>query len=128
MNGTEDRLAIIELASRFETSFDRGELDAHMALWTEALLFESPYMGRFYDRPSYREGLQRFYDDLQAKGGTRHLMTNHEVDLDGDGARMRSYLTVFNRTSGAMIGIVEWQDRLERASGRWRFAERRQFQ
>jgi hypothetical protein len=112
-----DRLAIMEVASRFETTFDRGDLDAHMELWTEALTFESPYMGNFYDRASYRDGLGRFYDDLAAKGGTRHLMTNFEIELAGERAQVRSYLSVHNRKSGAMLGIVEWQDEMVRTDG-----------
>jgi heme-degrading monooxygenase HmoA len=121
-----DRLAIMEVASRFETTFDRGELDAHMELWTEALSFESPYMGIFNDRASYRKGLQNFYEDLAAKGGTRHLMTNFEIDLAGDRARVRSYLAVYNRKSGATLGIVEWQDEMVRTEAGWRYVRRLQ--
>jgi heme-degrading monooxygenase HmoA len=122
-----DRLAIMEVASRFETTFDRGELDEHMDLWTEALTFESPYMGNFYDRASYRTELGRFYDDLAAKGGTRHLMTNFEIDLSGDSARVRSYLAVHNRKSGASLGIIEWQDQMVRTGTGWKYVRRLQL-
>ena len=119
-----DRLAIMEVASRFETTFDRGELDAHMETWADVPSFESPFMGTFHDAASYREGLQTFYDDLQTKGGTRHLMTNFEIDLDGDRAEVRSYLTVFNRKEGAVLGIVEWQDVMARTERGWRYVSR----
>lgn len=122
-----DRLAIMEVASRFETSFDRGHLDEHMTHWGDELSFESPYMGTFHDRASYRAGLQRFYDDLQAKGGTRHLMTNFEVALSGDRAQVRAYLTVFNRKTGAMQGIVEWRDEMARTPGGWKYLRRVQI-
>ncbi len=121
-----DRLAIMDVASRFETTFDRGELDEHMAFWGETLAFESPYMGDFRDHAGYREALRRFYDDLQGKGGTRHLMTNFEVDLSGDRAQVRSYLTVFNRASGAMLGVVEWRDEMARTAAGWRYLRRAQ--
>lgn len=122
-----DRIDIMEVASRFETTFDRGELDAHMAFWADELFFTSPYMGTFEDRGSYREGLRRFYDDLAAKGGTRHLMTNFEIDLDGDAAHVRSYLSVFNRRDGSMLGIVEWRDEMARIDGRWLYRRREQI-
>jgi heme-degrading monooxygenase HmoA len=121
-----DRLAIMEVASRFETTFDRGELDVHMELWSDALSFESPYMGNFYDRASYREQLGRFYDDLAANGGTRHLMTNFEIDLSDDRALVRSYLSVYNRRSGASLGIIEWQDEMARTDSGWRYVRRLQ--
>jgi hypothetical protein len=76
------------------------------------------------DRASYRAGLQGFYDDLQEKGGTRHLMSNFEFALAGDRAAVRSYLSVFNRRSGAMLGIVEWQDEMERVAGTWKYKKR----
>lgn len=124
---TADRLAIQEVASRFETTFDRGELDTHMTYWTEELSFTSPYMGTFETREAYRAGLQGFYDDLKEKGGTRHLMTNYEIDLDGDTAQVRSYLSVYNRRDGSMLGIVEWRDEMVRQNGRWLFRRREQI-
>ena len=122
-----DKLAIMEVASRFETTFDRGELDEHMRHWTRELTFNSPYMGTFDTREAYREGLERFYDDLKEKGGTRHLMTNFEIDLDGDRAHVRSYLSVFNRRDGTMLGIIEWQDEMVRVDGRWLYRSRTQI-
>ena len=58
------RQAIVELASRFETTFGRGE---HVSFGAETLLFESPYMGPFYDHETYRAGPRRFYDGLKTK-------------------------------------------------------------
>lgn len=119
------RQAIVELASRIETTFDRGE---HMSFGAETLLFESPHMGSFYAHETYRAGLRRFYDDLKNKGGTRHLMTNYEFDALGDGeARVRSYLTVLNRKSEQIAGVGEWRDVVRRTAAGWRFAERRQI-
>ena len=55
-------------------------------------------------------------------------MTTYEFDALGDReARVRSYLTVLNRKSGQIVGVVEWRDVVRRPAAGWRFAERRQI-
>lgn len=127
------KLAIIELAARFENAFDDHDLDAHVATWTSPMSFRSPF-GDHDDLDGYREWAQGFMSQTSDMfGGTRHLLTNHEVEVDGDEARMTCYLTIFGR-DGAQMG-AEGQavvaataaftdDRLRRTENGWRFTHR----
>lgn len=60
---------------------------------------------------------------------TRHLITNHvvEIDPDGEEARGECYFTVLQAVPRQPVGIVvvgRYHDRFERLDGKWRFAEK----
>lgn len=60
---------------------------------------------------------------------TRHLITNHSIELtaDGDGARGRSYFTVLQAVPRQPIQTVvcgHYRDRFERGPEGWHFAEK----
>jgi 3-phenylpropionate/cinnamic acid dioxygenase small subunit len=58
---------------------------------------------------------------------TRHVHTNLIVELQGDSATSRCYVTVFQQTDTfplQPIAVGGYVDRFERVDGRWRFADR----
>ena len=58
---------------------------------------------------------------------TKHLVTNVDIDLDGDRASARSYVTVLQQTELLPLQPIasgRYLDRFERVGGEWRFAER----
>ena len=58
---------------------------------------------------------------------TRHLVTNVEIELDGDRASARSSVTVLQQTEVLPLQAIatgRYLDRFERVGGEWRFAER----
>jgi hypothetical protein len=58
---------------------------------------------------------------------TRHTITNLNIQLDGDGATARSYVTALQQTSTLPlqpISTARSLDRFERVDGKWRFADR----
>ena len=120
-----DHIAIQELSNLFENTFDEGAIDAHMATWASEICFQSPF--RNYDsRESYREWVQGFYDQMSGIGGTRHLITNTVIDIEGDRANQTAYLVILGRAMNdggpAMMASVpsrtSWSARLKGGASR----------
>jgi 3-phenylpropionate/cinnamic acid dioxygenase small subunit len=58
---------------------------------------------------------------------TKHVVTNVAIDVDGDRARARSYVTVFQQTDVLPLQPIasgRYLDAFERVGNRWRFADR----
>ena len=128
--GTEsaaDHIAIVELANLFENAFDEGDINTHMATWADEMSFESPF-GNYDDRDGYREWVSGFYEQMSGMGGTRHLITNNVVDVDGDRASQTCYLVILGRTMNdggpALMATVRFEDELVRTAEGWRFTSR----
>ena len=67
----------------------------------------------------------RRYDDGTPR--TKHVNTNVIIELDGDTATSRCYLTVLQQTPTLPLQPVaagRYVDRFERVDGEWRFADR----
>lgn len=122
-----DHVAIAELTSLFEVAFDEGDIDAHMATWADEMSFASPF-GDFETREGYREWVEGFYEWTSGMGGTRHLITNAVVAVDGDRASQTAYLVIVGRTlnDGApgLMATVRFEDALARTPEGWRFTAR----
>ena len=122
-----DHIAIVELTNLFENAFDEGDIDAHMATWADEIAFRSPF-GNYDDRESYREWVSGFYEQMSSAGGTRHLITNNVVAVDGDRATQTCYLVILGQTMNeggpALMATVRFEDVLVRTADGWRFAER----
>jgi uncharacterized protein (TIGR02246 family) len=71
---------------------------------------------------------ERLAPNPPAPGATpRHVLTNVEIDLDGDRATARSQFTLVARAPGDVPTTAlqgHYEDRLVREDGRWRFADR----
>lgn len=128
-----DRLEIMEVANCFENTFDDRNLDAHMTTWVDDLEFVSPF-GHFTTTDDYRAWANGFLEFAAGYGGTRHLITGHEIQLDGDTATMRCNLVVLARDGStidnvatphaAIAGTSQFDDELIRDDGKWKFKKR----
>ncbi len=128
-----DEVAIRELASQFEITFDEGDFDGHLQTWDgDNITFEAGALGTYRGREEYLTFLRGFYDSVTPPG-TRHLMTNFVVDVRGDTATMTSYLTVLTRQSPdapegqqvpGFLATSVLRDRLVKRDGEWRFTHR----
>ena len=126
---TADQLAIQALVTRYNRAIDHGDVDGWVACFTDDGVFEG-VVGRY----TGREALRGFADDLshgplgEPFRPMRHWTTNFLIDYDGgpDAARMRADHLLFRQREGAAEPIVMavYRDRLRRADGAWRFAER----
>ena len=69
--------------------------------------------------------ITRLYPDGTPR--TKHVITNIDIRLDGDRARSRCTVTVFQQTDVLplqQIASGQYVDRFECVDGAWRFAER----
>jgi len=67
----------------------------------------------------------RLYPDGTPR--TKHVVTNVVINVDGDRADARSYVTVFQQTDVLPLQPIasgRYTDRFERVAGTWRFADR----
>jgi 3-phenylpropionate/cinnamic acid dioxygenase small subunit len=58
---------------------------------------------------------------------TKHTITNVQIEVDGDHATSRCYVTVFQQTDTLPLQPIasgRYLDRFDRVDGRWRFADR----
>ncbi len=69
--------------------------------------------------------LTRLYPDGTPR--TKHVITNVDIQLDGDRATSECYVTVFQQTDVLPLQPIasgRYLDRFQRVDGAWRFAER----
>jgi|GEM_PF-705059 len=120
-----DKLAIMELAARFEKAFDNGDIDAHMSTWANTMQFESPF-GNFDNREAYRAWVTQFAEIAAQSGGTRHVMLNHEIKVTGNTAEMHAYLFIYSRRPTPTLNFTTVvTDRFRKINGQWKFTYRK---
>jgi 3-phenylpropionate/cinnamic acid dioxygenase small subunit len=70
------------------------------------------------------QGTRRYPDGTPR---TKHVITNVDIQVDGDVATSRSYATVLQQTDVLPLQAIasgRYVDRFERVDGTWRFADR----
>ena len=122
-----DHIAIKELSNLFDNTLDEGDIDGHMQVWAEEMSFASPF-GNYDTRDAYREWVTVFHESAKAYGGTRHLVVNNVIAVDGDRARQTCYQIILGRTEndGApkLLASARMEDEFVRTADGWRFAKR----
>lgn len=116
-----DRAEIAELSVRFDNSLDAEDANKFAATFSpdgELVGFWGTSKGADELRKAHAFMLATFAKDK------RHVVTNHEIAINGDRATMYCYLTVFDRKTLAMTGTATFTDDLLRTTGGWRFARR----
>lgn len=116
-----DRLAIIEVLTRYATALDHRD----WALLDQ--LFAPDVEGRFGGSPlSGCEAVRRMIrSHLDGCGPTQHLLSNFRIELSGDTARSVCSVRAFHAGSGAAAGKTyelfgEYRDELRRLPQGWR--------
>lgn len=125
---TDDLQAIRNLSYAYTGHLDDGDWAAVADLLADAeLRLVSPGM---VDRPIQgRAAVERFYADqvITYRGSprTRHIVSNHVIDLEGDSAEGRSYFHVLQALPGLAPEIVvvgQYFDSFVRRDAGWQFA------
>jgi 3-phenylpropionate/cinnamic acid dioxygenase small subunit len=123
--------AINTLLMTYAEGLDAGRFEEVAALFEHATYrvdhagtaHTSEYRGRAEVLGFCRQ--TRLYDDGTPR--TKHVITNVDIQIDGDGATAGSYATVFQRTDVLPLQPIasgRYVDRFERVDGSWRFADR----
>lgn len=119
-----EHLEILNLESLAEMYFDDGKFDKHMALWSkEEINFESPF-GSFKSAGPYLDWLKEFYEMTQKMGGTRHLVMNPVITIDGETAEFKGYLYIMNKKDGSFMGTSVMHDKFQKTEKGWKFIHR----
>jgi 3-phenylpropionate/cinnamic acid dioxygenase small subunit len=131
MNTFDDWHAIQTLLVAYAECVDAGRLADAAALFEHAT-YRVVREGQ--DDPVHAQGaaaveqffaITRLYQDGTPR--TRHVITNVDIRLDGDAARSRCTVTVFQATDVLPLQPIasgQYVDRFERVDSTWRFAER----
>ncbi|MBY0423858.1 MAG: nuclear transport factor 2 family protein [Parvularculaceae bacterium] len=116
-----DRSEIVELGARFDNALDAENEARFVSTFTQ----EGVLAGFWGEAkgPEQIAGAYRFMLSTFAKN-RRHFVGNHEVEIDGDRARMFSYMVVLDRATNSSIGTATFTDELVRKDGAWKFARR----
>jgi 3-phenylpropionate/cinnamic acid dioxygenase small subunit len=131
VSGFEDWHAIHALLVTYAEYVDAGRLADAAALFEHAT-YRVVREGQ--DDPVHAQGaagverffaITRLYPDGTPR--TKHVITNVDIRLDGDTARSRCTVTVFQQTDVLPLQPIatgHYTDRFERVDSTWRFAER----
>jgi hypothetical protein len=128
MLSVEDRVAILDLAARYNTTIDYGDADA----WVNTFTPDGVFLGSDGSRVQGAAELRAFADKIhaanEAGGGLifRHWNSNHVIDGDDDRATHSCYLLWIHCAPEATIPFTGiYHDRLRKVDGEWKFEERR---
>jgi ketosteroid isomerase-like protein len=111
----EDRDEILQLMYRYNHAIDGHAPEAWASTFTDDAVFDAA--GRV---ATGRDDLLRFAASI--KDPMRHIVANPVIDVQGDTAHVKAYITVIK---GGAIGTVgTYDDQLVRTPDGWRFSKR----
>jgi 3-phenylpropionate/cinnamic acid dioxygenase small subunit len=123
----DDAEAIRTLVHEYAERLDAGDLDGVAALFEHATwrapARAEPLRGAAEVRGGY-DGVIIYEDGTP---GTKHVISNVTVQVDGSAATARSYFTVLQARPDLPLQPIiagRYEDRFERVDGQWRFADR----
>lgn len=118
---TADRLDVVELGARFSNSLDGEDQEKLVGTFVpEGVL--AGFWGEAKGPEQITGAFKFMLSTFAAK--RRHLVGNHEVNVEGDRARMFSTVAVFDRGTNSSIGTATFTDELVRRDGAWNFLRR----
>lgn len=121
-----DRAQISERLYAFARALDSRDWDAYVEGYAEGGVLDlpDPMGGGRLVVP--REGLREFVQGLGRYAATHHLSANHQIEIDGDRAKSRSYLQavhVRERPDDHWTGGGWYDCEYERTVAGWKFTQ-----
>lgn len=116
-----DRAEVIELSARFDNGLDAEDKPKFVGTFAP-----DGILAGFWGEATGPEQIGGAFDFMLGTfaRNRRHMVTNHEVVIEGDRARMFCYMVVQDRATNGSIGTATFTDDLVRTSEGWRFARR----
>ena len=127
MDELRDRLDVIDLLNRYGVAIDARDWDLFRTVFHVDCVADYGAHGRWDDLKSFVDLFEVVHERWPA---TQHVITNHQVVLDGDTATARSYINATLVSPGAEGGDTVairgyYDDELERTPEGWRIRHRR---
>jgi hypothetical protein len=124
-----DRVAVIDTVTAVGVAADARDWAACRAAFTDTIFLDHDADATMPDAVSADEvitGWQRIWDGFSV---TFHEVTNHQVDLDGDTARCRSYVRALHvaattAAENTYTTFGHYDDDLVRTSHGWKITRR----
>ena len=134
----DDRAEIQNLSNRYMMALDAGDIETVMSTWAEEGVldwFFGVEKGKVAIRKAMFEyGAARPVDvpaSATSRARTRHQITNHVIDVDGDRATMIAYwFALTNKTPQGDVQLQyfgHYEDVLVKRDGKWLFTSRKVF-
>ena len=122
-NIAADKLAIIELCNRYAHAMDHGDPDAWIATWAPEGKCATPWDGE----QDLKEMAAKARKDWAKPQLHRHVISNHIISLTGNTATHRCYASLVRvgERKDEPGFIVEYEDKLRKVDGEWKFTFRR---
>jgi len=126
MDQLKDELEIIDLLNRYGVAIDARDWAMFRTVFTDDVVVDYGVHGHWDDLDRWAYVFERIHRHFAA---TQHSITNHQVELDGDRARARSYvnalLVVPDQPGGSDVTVRGYyDDELVRTPSGWRIARR----
>ena len=120
----DDVTAIEQLVARHYHYYDRRDPEGFAATFTADGALELG--GRRHEGREALGAWARMLGERHGSGRYRHWVNNLWIEGEGDRAELRCYLVLFdNEGDGRVTLIGQYDDRLRREDGEWRFSLRR---
>lgn len=124
-SAADDVAAICDLKSRYCWSFDDGNLDGVVSLFTDDAVCELGTFGSWRGREEIEAGYRAQMVDSQVPGGRIHALSNPRIEIDGDSATGCWYLVDYDISGGHEQPIrllASYRDEYRYVEGRWLMA------
>lgn len=121
-----EKLALQELFARYAHTVDGYDAEGWVDCFTEDGIFEVEGGGsrlQFRGREALLEFVQAH---IQLLPGTRHVMTGHLAEIEGNEASHRCTLTGFLTRPGKVYTFASgwYESKLKKVNGQWKIAHR----
>ena len=122
MINTDDRMAILDLCSRYNYYVDTGSAEQWADTFTEDGVFDGPA-----GHAEGRDELIAFCRQLAEQfPGAMHFTDNHLFETTGDSVMHRCFLSFQVPTeTGTEVTLLGYEDEVAQVAGEWRFRVRR---
>jgi ketosteroid isomerase-like protein len=122
---SDDHVAIQNLIARYALLVDTGDFAGVGELFADATFVgAAEFTGREAVTGMLERTVIRYADGTP---GTQHATSNLIIEVDGDTATSRAYVTIFQALPDFPLHCIaagRYRDRFARVDGRWRFARR----